>query len=183
MGSVNSFVPGDGMHGMQRARGDKAAPLRPANSERVLHADRGVRRTSYLVKRLETLLRVTFDGALRVHGLTGGQYMLLSLVSGEGGRSSSALARRMSVSPQSMNESIVALEAKGLITRSEDRTNRRILLISLTREGRRVLRACDRAVDRIETAFFGTLRPAQLAELRTAIEALLDDARTREEIE
>ena len=139
-------------------------------------APRHSRRTSYLVKRLETLIRVRFDAGLRDFGVTSGQYMLLSLVSREGGISSAELARRTSVTPQSMNESITALEGKALIRRTEDRDNRRILQIALTRDGRRLLTACNRAVDRLEADLFGALASARLDGLRASLELLVDAA-------
>jgi DNA-binding MarR family transcriptional regulator len=132
------------------------------------------RRTSYLVKRVETLVRVRLEAGLRDYGITSGQYMLLSLVSREGGLSSAELARRTSVTPQSMNESITALEAKALIRRTEDRDNRRILHIALTREGRRLLSLCDKTVDRVENDLFGTIGMARLDDLRVSLESLLD---------
>ncbi len=134
----------------------------------------GMRRTSYLVKRVEVGVRVMLDAALRRYGLTSGQYLLLSQVSRQGGLSSAELARRLSVTPQSMNESIATLEQKRLVRRTEDRTNRRILLIGLTREGRRVLAACDKAVDTAEDDYFAALAPAKLAALRDLLAALLD---------
>jgi DNA-binding MarR family transcriptional regulator len=136
------------------------------------HADH--RRTSYLIKRLENGVRVLLDRAIHDYGITSGQYLLLSLVSREGGLSSAELARRTSVTPQSMNESIAALEQKKLVRRTEDRSNRRVLLIALTREGRRVLTGCNQAVDDAEEQYFRALKPAKLAELRALIEVLLD---------
>ncbi len=140
---------------------------------------RSFRRTSYLVKRVETLVRVRLDAGLRDFGITSGQYMLLHLVAREGGRSSADLARRLSVTPQSVNESITALETKALIRRTEDRENRRILQIALTREGRRLLATCERTVDLIEADLFGTLEPSLLDALRASLESTLDAATER----
>ncbi len=142
---------------------------------------RDFRRTSYLVKRVETLARVHIESELRGYGITSGQYMLLSLVAREGGISSAELARRMTVTPQSMNESIAALEQKALIRRTEDRDNRRILQIALTREGRRMLTACDRSVDRVEAELFGGLKSTRLNDLRATLEAVIDAATERAE--
>jgi DNA-binding MarR family transcriptional regulator len=131
------------------------------------------------VKRVETLVRVRLDAGLRDFGITSGQYMLLHLVAREGGRSSADLARRLSVTPQSVNESITALETKALIRRTEDRENRRILQIALTREGRRLLATCERTVDLIEADLFGTLEPSLLDALRASLESTLDAATER----
>jgi len=138
-----------------------------------LLSDSAYRRTFYLVKRTETEAGNALDEALRDYDITGGQYLILSLVSREGGRSSAELARRAFVTPQSMNEVIGALEAKSYIRRTENPENRRILQVSLTREGRRLLDRCDKAVDVAEDGFFSILTPKKLAEFRTTMERLL----------
>ncbi len=120
------------------------------------------------------MVRVRLDAALRAFGITSTQYMLLSLVSREGGLSSAELARRMSVTPQSMNESVTALEAKALIRRTEHRGNRRILHLALTPQGRRLLAACERSVDQVERELFGSLRVRSLDEFRAVMEEVVD---------
>jgi DNA-binding MarR family transcriptional regulator len=142
-----------------------------------LLSDAGYKRTFYLVKRLETEAGMALDRSLADYDVTGGQYLILSLVSREGGRSSAELARRAFITPQSMNEVIAALEHKGYIRRTENPDNRRILQVGLTREGRRLLTACDKAVDLAEEAFLSVLRPKKLAEFRATLEQLLVAAR------
>jgi DNA-binding MarR family transcriptional regulator len=165
---------------MRPAKASEVSPSAALKSRRA-PSSTAARRTSYLIKRLETLIRVRVEADLRAYGLTNGQYMLLSLVAAEGGISSAELARRMSVTPQSMNESITALASKGLIRRTEDRANRRILQIALSPQGRRMLGICDRAVDRVEAELFAVLRPARLDELRNTLNRVLDAATERAE--
>jgi DNA-binding MarR family transcriptional regulator len=142
-----------------------------------LLSDGSYKRTFYLVKRLETEAGMALDRALADHDITGGQFLILSLVSREGGRSSAELARRAFVTPQSMNEVIAALEHKGYVRRTENPENRRILQVGLTREGRRLLTSCDKAVDLAEEAFLSVLKPKKLAEFRATLEQLLAAAR------
>ena len=120
---------------------------------------------------------MALDRALQGHDVTGGQYLILSLVSREGGRSSAELARRAFVTPQSMNEMIAALENKGYVRRTENPENRRILQVGLTREGRRLLTSCDKVVDLAEAAFLSVLKLKKLAEFRATVEQLLAAAR------
>jgi DNA-binding MarR family transcriptional regulator len=142
-----------------------------------LLSDGAYRRTFYLVKRLETEAGMALDRALTDYDVTGGQYLILSLVSRQGGRSSAELARRAFITPQSMNEVIAALEHKGYVRRTENPDNRRILQVGLTREGRRLLSDCDKAVDLAEEAFLSVLKPKKLAEFRATTEQLLAAAR------
>lgn len=132
------------------------------------------RRTSYLVKRLENAVREMLEEALAGRGVTLAQYTILSMVSDVDGMSSADVARRSAVSKQATNEIINALERKRLISRSEDGENRRILRIKLTRQGRTLLKSCDRGVDRSEETFFARLAPARAAALRRSIEILID---------
>lgn len=142
-----------------------------------LLSDGAYRRTFYLVKRLETEAQNALDVALQDYDITAGQYLILSLVSREGGRSSAELARRAFVTPQSMNEVIGALESKGYIKRTEDPDNRRILQVSLTAQGRRLHDKCEKSVDGAEANFHRSLSPKKLAEFRATMERLLAAAR------
>ena len=131
------------------------------------------RRTSYLIKRLEVATREMLESALADRNVTLAQYTFLSMFSDVDGMSSADAARRYDVSKQAANEIINALEDKRLIARAEDAGNRRILRITLTAAGRRLLAACDTAVDRSERVFLARLSPAQVAALREAIEILI----------
>jgi DNA-binding MarR family transcriptional regulator len=131
------------------------------------------RRTSYLIMRLDIATRSMLEQALRGRGVTLTQYTVLSIVSDVDGMSSADMARRTNVSKQATNEIINALETKGLISRSADGGNRRILRIKLTRKGRTLLNACDRAVDRNERTFLAPISAARLTALRRTIEILI----------
>ena len=141
------------------------------------NAVREKNRTFFLAKRLEVESYSALDHALHAYDITTGQYLILCLIAREPGRSSAELARHAFVTPQSMNEVIAALEHKAYIKRTEDPDNRRILQVSLTREGRRLLTSCDKAVDAAESAFFRILKPAKLAEFRATMETLIEAAR------
>jgi DNA-binding MarR family transcriptional regulator len=80
------------------------------------------------------------------------------------------------MTPQSMNEVIDALERKRLIERSPHPNHRRKLPAALTAEGRRVLAACEVAVDELEDTMLAGLdtaaRGAFLVYLKNAVRAL-----------
>ena len=84
------------------------------------------------------------------YGLTTLQFTTLSVLSRHGAPlSTSQLARRAFMTPQSMSEVIHALERKGLIKRNPHPNHRRTLPATITPKGRRVLSACDKAVRRV----------------------------------
>jgi DNA-binding MarR family transcriptional regulator len=61
-----------------------------------------------------------------------------ALTAHEGGVRSSELAQHLHIAPRSATEVIDALEAKGLVERSPDPTDRRATLVSLTARGVRL---------------------------------------------
>ncbi len=130
-------------------------------------------RTSYLIRRAQLVVYANLSECLRQHRLTPMQYMLLSLSRCGGEMSSADLARRFAVTPQSMNEVIAALQHKRLIVRNVSREHRRILRISLTSEGARLLKTCDREVDAMEKRLFGYLAPSARKALRDALITLI----------
>ncbi len=135
-------------------------------------------RRFYIIKQLQHVIYQRLDEAMRRRGLTPTQYMVLSLSNRRGEPPSSAqLARRARISAQSMNEIIAALEGKSLIIRHEDPERRRILRVSLTREGKAVLLACEKDVDALEEGFFAALSPGEDALLREMLGKILASLR------
>lgn len=134
-------------------------------------------RTFYLINQMHSAVRLRLERALREFDLTVSQYTVMSRVKGREILSSAKLARHHHVSPQTMNQMIASLEARGLVSRKEDPENRRVLLVSLTEEGQELLAACDRKVDGLEIEFFQSLSPEHHTNLRHLMEILIDDIR------
>jgi DNA-binding MarR family transcriptional regulator len=67
------------------------------------------------------------------------------LTAHEGGMRSSELAAHLHIAPRSATEVIDALEAKGLVQRSPDPTDRRATLVSLTSRGAELMDEVRRA--------------------------------------
>ena len=134
-------------------------------------------RTFYLLNQVSSAVRLKLERALREFDITVSQYTVMSRVKGREILSSAKLARHHYVSPQTMNELIANLEARGLLLRKEDPENRRVLLVSLTEAGSDLLAACDRKVDGLEVEFFASLNTADHGMLRKLLEILIDDIR------
>ena len=134
-------------------------------------------RISYVVARLERAVRAAINERVRPYGLTTLQYTTLSVLRARGQPLSNAqLARRAYMTPQSMIEVIDALERKGLIRRDPHPNHRRVYPAKLTAKGRRVLKACDAAVEEMEAEMLAELneeeRELLLAWLKTCVRAL-----------
>lgn len=111
------------------------------------------------------------DVMAREYGLTALQYTALTVLQRHPGMSGAQLARRSFVSAQAGSEMIANLERKGLINRQPDRRNRRILRISLTGEGERVVHACEVWMNKLESQMLADLHPQATRELHSALDA------------
>jgi DNA-binding MarR family transcriptional regulator len=108
-------------------------------------------RLSYAIARLHQRVFAGLTENVAEHGVTTLQFTTLSVLSRHGAPlSTSQLARRAFMTPQSMSEVIHALERKGLIKRNPHPNHRRTLPAALTAKGRRVLAACEEAASDFE---------------------------------
>lgn len=89
--------------------------------------------------------------------------------------SAAEISRKTGVSAQSTSELAVALEKKGLIVRTPDDKNPRVLRLSLTVEGVELLAEIDEIVDELENRLFQNITPTESSIMRSALIALLDD--------
>jgi DNA-binding MarR family transcriptional regulator len=128
-------------------------------------------RISYVIARLERAVRLAISQRVKPYGLTTLQYTTLSVLGRRGELSNAQLARRAYMTPQSMSEVIDALEKKGLIERNPHPNHRRVFPAALTDEGRRVLAACDTAVDELEREMLGEMTPHQQKSFRNGLVA------------
>lgn len=123
-------------------------------------------RAFFYVQQVEQLVRRRIDECLQPEGITAGQYMVLNLIVHHEPVSSAQLARRANMTAQSMGEFIKSLEKKQYVTRTTDPSNRRVIQVSLTPEGRQLLVRCEAKVDQAEREFFDCLNGEEIAQMR-----------------
>lgn len=126
-------------------------------------------RLSYLIGRLDRVLRRRLSAAVEPVGLSLPAYVALSVLRAQDGLSNAQLARRSLVTPQSMSEALATLVDRGYVQRRSDPGHGRIIRTELTAAGRRALERCDRAVDEVEREMLGGLTAADAARLRKAL--------------
>ena len=124
----------------------------------------------YVIKQVELASRARLDELFRPIGLTALQYTALTVLARHPGMSSSQLARNSFVTTQSMADMVAALEARGLIERHRDASDRRRLVLALTGEGRTLLRRYRPRVDALERQMLGGLTGEQEQQLRHNLE-------------
>jgi DNA-binding MarR family transcriptional regulator len=126
-------------------------------------------RLSYLVGRLDRMLRRRLSAAVEPHGLTLPAYTALSVLRTHDGLSNAQLARRSLVTPQSMSEAISLLVDRGYVRRRADPDHGRIIRTELTRAGLRALERCDQAVDQVEREMLADLDADEVGVVRAAL--------------
>ena len=138
-------------------------------SARRLSPDPSRPRVTYLVGRLNRVLRRRLGSALAPFKLSVPQYTTLSVLHARGNLSNAELAKRAFTSPQAMNEVIQGLEARKLVTRQASSSHGRIVQLLLTQRGLEVMHECDAAVQRLEQAMLGGLTVLERKRLSAAL--------------
>lgn len=128
-------------------------------------------RTSYLVARLDRLVRSQLTDVLEPFDLTVPQYTLLSVIEHRPGLSNAQLARRSYITAQAMHQVVNGLEERGLIARRVSPDHGRIQLTELTDDGMALLKGCDEEVTRLEERIFGRLGERGESRLRDLLQA------------
>ena len=158
------------------ATGTPKATARRARSRGVAAADRPPR-TIYLIRRVQFTTYLRLEERLRPFGLTVAQYMVISMLGHSGRLSSAQLSRRFEVTPQTMFKLIASLRRKGAVARRGVNGDRRALEVSLTAPGKRLLSACEEAVDALEAELFRAFAGRELRAFRGHLVKFLRDNR------
>lgn len=118
-------------------------------------------RLLYLVKRWYAAVKVRLDEIAQRHGLTTGEYTMLSFLKRLEPCSAAELSREQRITPQAVTQQVAQLKAKNMVVTRENEANRRISLISMTDRGRASLAAVQREARRLEDRMMAELPPGQ----------------------
>ena len=131
----------------------------------------------YWLRRLSDEVHLSFERKLAAHGVTVAQWnVLVSLFRGEG-ETVAEVARFIETDAAAVSRLVDRLAEKGLVARSADPASRRRVLLALTPRGAGLVPMLVELADQNEEAFFGTLPPAQRAELAGLLQRLLSEDR------
>ncbi len=125
-----------------------------------------VRNTGYLLSRVGALCQRHFAAQMAELGLTPRMWGALNVLDHEGALSQHALGRCVGMDPSSMVSTIDELEARGLVERRRDPSDRRAYALHITDSGHETLtrgRAVARAA---QEELFGPLSPEEREQLR-----------------
>jgi DNA-binding MarR family transcriptional regulator len=123
------------------------------------------------MKQLELAVRSRLDDLFRPIGLTALQYTALTVLERRPDLSAAELARSSFVTTQTMADMVTSLQARGLIERHRDPTDRRRLVLALTAEGWRLLSKYRVEVSDLEAQMVSGLTAEEAVALRRSIQA------------
>jgi DNA-binding MarR family transcriptional regulator len=134
------------------------------------------REASVTLLRTGDVLRHAVESALRPWGLSPEQYNVLRILKGadEQGLPTLEIAERMLARSPNITRLIDKMDGKGLAQRRHVEGDRRVVLVSATPQGRKLLEDLDRAIE----AMLAKLSSLEASQLRTLVE-LLDAVRQR----
>lgn len=132
-------------------------------------------RPFFLISQLRLALLQRLEKEIRPVGMTPAMSVALNAVSYARKTSSAKLAQLLGITPQSMKQTVAALEKRGLVRREVSPRDQRVLTLTVTREGVAMQKQCFDAVSRIYQEVFGGLTPRQL---RTLQELMITTLRT-----
>ena len=130
-------------------------------------------RLGYLFKHAHARLTELTVEALRPHGITGRELAVLIVLDGPGSASQQEAAGRLGVDRTTMVSFVDTLEARGLVTRWPDATDRRRNVVVLTDAGKHTLRQARKAGEEAERRFLAPLTPAAADQFRRALRDLV----------
>jgi DNA-binding MarR family transcriptional regulator len=138
--------------------------------------------TSYLVAQVHHAVRTRLEAAMKPHNITPLQFTILEILATRDRVTSADMSRRFFVTPQTMGETISNLERRGFVARQSDPSNKRILHVVPTAEGRALVTMFDSRLRVIEDDIYGELDGGELIALRGLLQRLMRSLRDQGEI-
>jgi MarR family transcriptional regulator, organic hydroperoxide resistance regulator len=128
---------------------------------------------TWLLHRAAQHMRAGLDEAARAHGLASARdWIVLSALDAGPRQTQLSLAHSLGLDKTTMTSLLDRMEARGLITRSTDRHDRRARIPELTDEGQRVQRQVTGARDRVEAELLGGFTADEQRQLRDLLTRL-----------
>jgi DNA-binding MarR family transcriptional regulator len=111
--------------------------------------------------------------ALKPAGLSPAQYNVLRILRGAGpdGLACREIGERMITKDPDITRLLDRLEERGLVARSRDRADRRVITTRITDKGQRILEDLDKAIEELHVKQLGHLGEQRLRSLLDLLEA------------
>ena len=115
-----------------------------------------------------------FSDMLKPHGLSPTQFNALRILrgAGDGGRTCTEIAERMINRDPDITRLLDRLERRGLVARSREGRDRRVIITRINQAGLELLRALDRPVEELNRKMLGALGAERLQALIGLLEVI-----------
>jgi len=130
----------------------------------------------FLQRQLRLAIERAVDAEMAEHDLTGVQWGPLLMIDHGLGTTAADLARAASVDPGAMTRMLDRLEAKGLLRRARCPTDRRVVQLELTDEGRRLCGEIPYGLSRVFNSLLRGFTPAELETFKALTRRMLANA-------
>lgn len=127
---------------------------------------------SFLLARANALALQVGNAALATHGLRVRSYSVLALAASEPPPSQRELAEHLRLDPSQVVALVDELQAKGLVDREPDLSDRRAKVVRITAAGRRVFAAAEQDVRSAQSRLHERLTVTQRGALTDILHAL-----------
>jgi DNA-binding MarR family transcriptional regulator len=117
-------------------------------------------------------MHVEFDAHMAT-GITGSQFFVLQKIGSRGRMTVSEVADKLSVSLSAITALVDRLVQAGLVVRSRDEQDRRLVWLEATDKGREILGKCIESRRQVAVKYFGQLTEADLQKLLEIYEKVL----------
>lgn len=118
-------------------------------------------RAGFLLRRAHQVAVALFTEEVGAVPLTPPQHNVLSMLLAHPRCHQTALGRLVGYDRATIGAVVAGLEARGLVVRASSPTDRRLKTLTITADGRRLLRAAGGVMDRINERVLGLLLPEQ----------------------
>jgi len=134
-------------------------------------------RPFYLIVQLHMEIIKRLERDMKATGITPGVGRVLNAIATRPQISSSSLARMFGIAPQSIKQSVLLLEQRGLISRSASQTDQRVLGAELTAKGWDVRDRHQQILFKMYADVFGDISREEMTELARLLVKVLRHAR------
>jgi len=118
-------------------------------------------------------MRRHYQSVERTVGVTGAQLWAMAEIDASPGMTVGQLARDLAIHQSTASNIVAGLEGSGLVTRKRDSGDQRVVLLTLTAAGRRVMRRAPRPLRGALQEALLELPPARLAALQRDLGAVI----------
>lgn len=132
----------------------------------------------YLMRRVLASFVQEIEAELEPSGLTNAQWMPLYKLSRQDVITAAELSRGMGLDAGATTRLLDRLEAKGLCQRERSEEDRRVVKLSLTREGQQAAKAVPEALSRVHNSALAGFTPEEWETLKNLLRRMLGNLQT-----